>query len=217
MTFKTLFLTAIFLWATALAAQEPASEAMGRGETVLDISGESLGGNVRAGPGITFADVGSLPERTPITILSNSGVSYNGYDWFTLRFGDRIVYQWGGIMCADGGTPGILVACENARALLHPTAPAEVQFPIEGQSWGGVVRAGPGMDHERNSSLAEGTPITVVRNTGVTMNGYDWFEITYPGGSGFQWGGIVCADTELPGSFSPCDPEAALQAHESDT
>lgn len=36
---------------------------------------------------------------------------------------------------------------------------------------------GPGMDHGRIGSFCEGQPIMLMRNTGVMMNGYVWFEL----------------------------------------
>ncbi len=76
---------------------------------------------------------------------------------------------------------------------------------IAGQSWGGKVRGGPGMTFDQTDSLTEGQPVKLLRNSGVTFNGYDWFEIQYDGKTGFQWGGILCTDSaDVAGTFSPC-------------
>jgi len=79
------------------------------------------------------------------------------------------------------------------------------QLP-EAASWGGIVRAGPSTDTPRLDSLSEGEAITLVENTGVRMNGYDWFRIEYRDGrTGFQWGGIICGQTQpIPGAFEIC-------------
>ena len=34
-----------------------------------------------------------------------------GYDWFKIRDGSRIAYQWGGIMCSKAPLAGIYQAC----------------------------------------------------------------------------------------------------------
>ncbi|MEM7692843.1 MAG: SH3 domain-containing protein [Pseudomonadota bacterium] len=83
-----------------------------------------------------------------------------------------------------------------------PTWANNQGLPVSGRSYGGIVRAGPGLNFNRVTSLGEGAPITLLRDTGVAMNGYNWFEIQYRGGrTGYQWGGILCADTEITGGF----------------
>src|SRR5690606_23929864 len=75
-------------------------------------TGQSLGGNVRAGPGTEFDDMGSLPGGAPLEILRHGGASFNGYDWFEIRSGDLVGYQWGGIPCSGGTQPaGLFQQC----------------------------------------------------------------------------------------------------------
>lgn len=84
---------------------------------VVDVAGQSLGGKLRAGPGMEFRDIGSLREGAEIRILNNTGVAMNGYDWFQIELlelgaGHGAVYQWGGIMCSKGSlVPGIFTVC----------------------------------------------------------------------------------------------------------
>jgi len=49
------------------------------------------------------------------------------------------------------------------------------------------------MSSARVRSLAGCTPISFLKNTGVTTNGFPRFRIGYSGGSAYGWGGIVCA------------------------
>ena len=66
---------------------------------------------------------------------------------------------------------------------------------IPGRSYGGKLRAGPGMDFDQIASLEEGDAITILANTNVAMNGYDWFLVQLPDGrQGYQWGGLLCSD-----------------------
>ena len=79
---------------------------------------------------------------------------------------------------------------------------------MPGTSFGGSLRARPGVDTGRVGSLAEGTPVLVVANSGVWWNGYYWFEVIAPdapgGETSFQWGGILCVEGDrVPGAF-PC-------------
>lgn len=75
--------------------------------------GLSFGGKLRAGPGLSFKQVGSAPAYSPLTILRNTGVTMDGYDWFEVQMKNGLrAFQWGGIMCSDGGfIGGIYTAC----------------------------------------------------------------------------------------------------------
>jgi len=85
------------------AVQTHASGAVGGNETPVNAAARSLGGRLRSGPGTNFGTAGSLNEGTPVTILSNTGVRFDGYDWFEIRSASGfIAYQWGGIMCSEG-------------------------------------------------------------------------------------------------------------------
>ena len=69
-----------------------------------------------------------------------------------------------------------------------------VDLAVPGRSLGGRARGAPSTDGAIIGSLAEGTPVTIVADTGVWMNGYNWFEIEVNGRAyGYQWGGILCA------------------------
>lgn len=78
------------------------------------------------------------------------------------------------------------------------------RLPAPGQSLGGRVRDIPGLDGRRVTSLREGTPVTVLESTGERHRGYEWFKIRYSGGTGYQWGGIICTNRRVPGVFNTC-------------
>lgn len=85
-----------------------------------------------------------------------------------------------------------------------PAQPAG--FPYPGQSWGGIVRSGPGTNYAKIGSLAEGTPLTILSDTGVDFNGYRWFQIRWGSRTGYQWGGIICPKGRaLAGAFQVCN------------
>ena len=77
---------------------------------------------------------------------------------------------------------------------------------VLGKSLGGRVRSGPGTQFGATDSLPEGEPVVIVVNTGVMLDGYPWFEISFSEGlAGYQWGGIICSDGQLvPGVFQAC-------------
>ena len=62
-----------------------------------------------------------------------------------------------------------------------------------GKSWAGVLRAGPGMDYQRVTSLTLNQPVTLVARTEIDKDGYAWYRITLANGmTGYKWGGILC-------------------------
>lgn len=74
----------------------------------------SLGGRVRAGPGMEYENLGSIHQGTQITLLENTGVMMNGYPWFGIRvFDGQTGYQWGGIICdPHGRVQGVFETCD---------------------------------------------------------------------------------------------------------
>jgi len=78
---------------------------------------------------------------------------------------------------------------------------------VQAKSWGGIVRSGPGMEHQKVASLREGDPIVLEERSDVEMNGFPWFRITFNGNqTGFQWGGIICpVGQPVPGTFQQCN------------
>lgn len=71
-------------------------------------------------------------------------------------------------------------------------------------SCGGIVRARPDMGSRKVRSLREGQRVEILSGTGVWMNGYEWFHIDFDGRNGYQWGGILSADDQRPGSYVGC-------------
>ena len=91
-----------------------------------------------------------------------------------------------------------------------PAAAGPASYPMPAGSWGGIVRSGPGQSYAKVGSLQEGDPVTLVEKTEVFENGFPWFKIAYSGGgSGYQWGGILCAIGEArPELFQTCTTKA---------
>jgi hypothetical protein len=77
---------------------------------------------------------------------------------------------------------------------------------MRGVSYGGVLRAGPGMKYAKVASLQEGDPIDILEDTGIWFNEYKWYRVQTHRGSGYHWGGIFCveADTQIEGIFQKC-------------
>jgi hypothetical protein len=85
-----------------------------------------------------------------------------------------------------------------------PAGGAAQQLGVEGRSFGGIVRAGPGMEFAKVASLPEGAALLIEEDTGVDMGGYHWFRIRFGNRSGYQWGGILCARSEIAFALEIC-------------
>jgi hypothetical protein len=85
-----------------------------------------------------------------------------------------------------------------------PALSASARFPVSGKSFGGAFRQGPSMSTRQIGSIRERDPVTIVKNAGNEMNGYDWFQIRFKGSTGYQWGGILCSDIETKGIYQTC-------------
>ncbi len=105
---------------------------------------------------------------------------------------------------ATGCPPGTVPVPETDDCKAAPKGKEGSGKAVEGRSLGGVMRAKPRQDSSRVTSLSEGQRITILRNTGVMMNDYPWFEIRAGGTTGYKWGGILCADVPMPGVYEVC-------------
>jgi hypothetical protein len=79
------------------------------------------------------------------------------------------------------------------------------RLPISGKSFGGAFRQGPSMDTRQIGSIRERAPVTIMKNAGNEMNGFDWFQIRFKGRTGYQWGGILCSKSKVKGIYQTCD------------
>jgi hypothetical protein len=78
-------------------------QAGGYDPQVGPFSGISLGGNLRDGPGLNFGAVGATNPGQPITLLTDSGIFFDGFSWWVVVLSNgQQAYQWGGLLCASG-------------------------------------------------------------------------------------------------------------------
>ncbi|RKF13962.1 hypothetical protein D6850_12305 [Roseovarius spongiae] len=109
---------------------------------------------------------------------------------------------------------GVAPAWMMEEATAPPSQDGDGPLPdapdVEGmsaQALGGNIRSGPGTQHARIGTLARGTSITLMQDTGEELDGYNWFVIRKPDGeTGHVWGGIICTPEEtVPGVRGTCD------------
>jgi hypothetical protein len=64
------------------------------------VAAGSWGGIVRNGPGMEHGRLASLREGERVELLYNTGIMWDGYPWFLIRFRNgQLGFQWGGILC----------------------------------------------------------------------------------------------------------------------
>lgn len=184
----------------------------------LDLPGKSYGGKVRSGPGLNYRQVGSTRLNDRVILIERS-VRLDDYNWFLIRLPNgRTGYQYGGLMCADGEETGILTICGSQMDIRlsgqAPSAQPPVQnsrLDLPGKSYGGKVRAGPGLNYRQVGSTRLNDRIVLLERS-VRMDDFDWFLIRMPNGAtGYQWGGLMCADGEETGILTICGSQQDQQ------
>jgi hypothetical protein len=78
-------------------------------------------------------------------------------------------------------------------------------FPAQGQSLGGILRAGPTQSSPKVISTAEGDEMIILAR-GPMWEGYNWFRVDIRGRQGYQWGGIMCSSAPMAGIYQQCQP-----------
>ena len=175
-------------------------DAIGDGAFTLTFS-DSNGSRVLA----SYALDGRAPTEAPTVLLpaqSGSGFRYTGPGLEFQGKGDA------GIITDTGA--GITVPCriETTSSSVSNNQSGKTLVDAFGRSLGGKVRSGPGLNFPQIASFSEGQPLTIIHNSGVRMDGYDWFEVINEtnGIRGYQWGGILCARHErVTGVYQRCN------------
>jgi hypothetical protein len=98
-----------------------------------------------------------------------------------------------------------VVASGDQASVELTAASSTMTFPREAVTQGGAVREGPAMKSTLVDTLNQGDKITIIEDTGQSMNGFNWYKIKYQGGKGYHWGGLICVQGEaIPGVLSNC-------------
>lgn len=150
-------ITAATLLTTAAFTQASQFE----GGNGLNVQGQVLGGHLRSGPGVRYPSMGTLPEGTYVTIVYNSEVEYDGYEWYEILMDDGSRgFVWGGILCSNGDKLwGVYASCatyqNEARQMRNQNANADrgwMAFAVgHNGRWG--HGAGPSLSAARNFAL----------------------------------------------------------------
>lgn len=122
--------------------------------------------------------------------------------------------MWTYIVSDCHGAVQTLIENEREAQQQNDTQPQEQDYGSNmpsavnqfGFSYGGQLRMGPGMEFAKQASIEKGDQVEVIEDTGVWMDGYKWFKVRTPRGTGYHWGGIFCiTGDQLPeGVFDNC-------------
>lgn len=99
------------------------------------------------------------------------------------------------------------VAYLNEYMMPDDDPPVEVTYPFPAKSWGGKVRAGPGVNFRQLGSLREGERISLLeKREDKLFQDRPWFRIRYRGRVGYHWGGIICPiGQHIDGTYQICE------------
>ena len=98
-----LFVLGLCLAAAPAVAQNRQRPAASAPDFDRPIEAGSWGGVVRNGPGQSHARLAALREGERVTLLFNTGIVWNEFPWFLIRYRDgQVGFMWGGILCSRG-------------------------------------------------------------------------------------------------------------------
>jgi len=139
------------------------------------------------------------------------------------RAQDEYCSQHAREICGDNQTISQCFDDQRMWSSLDPDCTGAVQTIIEtereatqdnnysavnlyGQSYGGILRSGPGQEFSKVASLREGDSIEIIGDPDVWWDGYKWFKVRTDRGVGYHWGGILCVPSDTPpaGVYSNC-------------
>jgi len=83
----------------------------GTADGVFPMTGQSLGGIMRAAPSMESPKLRSLAAGADIRLLERAD-RMDGYDWFKIEAAGQSGYQWGGILCSEQAIRGAFQQCE---------------------------------------------------------------------------------------------------------
>ncbi len=84
---------------------------------------------------------------------------------------------------------------------------------VFGFSFGGILYDGPGREYGELGGLVGGDWLDLMEDTEISLDGYKWFLVDTPIGTGYHWGGNFCTEGEeaVEGVFGTCDQLAMAE------
>lgn len=107
------------------------------------------------------------------------------------------------LFLAEGRATGV-AAQDLPAGEQRPAENDAGQFPVDGTSTGGRVRAGPSTKTAILATLAPGTSVRVVGGRTDGAGRHQWMEIEWQGGRAWHWGGLICTKRRTFGVAGYC-------------
>lgn len=132
--------------------------------------------NVRTGPGLSYASIGSVNEGSTLTYLNQSSVDNRGVTWYKVSF--RSSYGWVSSVYATpsynsgtatyGGGTGADGSTWFNTTVTYVRATGRVN-----------VRSGPGVGYDSINTMEEGEQVLYLGNSSYDSRGVLWYQVQY--------------------------------------
>lgn len=165
----------------------------------MNVPAIALGTIIRRNASVSGERIERLPENEPILLIKETGIYHDDFQWFEIEYGEgQRGFAWGGTLCVDTELSGIVIDCRRLQQEMSSSATNSAETPnqtsIIGKSlFGSKIRAEANSAARQTASIAEGTPIEILQETGSFFDGWQWVRIRYGSGNeGYVWGGTIC-------------------------
>ena len=120
--------------------------------------------NVRSGPGLDFADIGTLKEGNSLDYLGSTSYDGRGVAWYLVRY--------------KGSTGWV----SSKYTTLYEDYVEGTVYASDGDT---NVRSGPGLDYKQLGTLKQGCTLDYLGTTTYDARGVAWYSVEYNGGTGW--------------------------------
>ncbi len=131
--------------------------------------------NVRTGPGLGYADMGTLEKGEQVTYLNQSSADDRGVTWYQVQYYSNgvgwVSSVYAELVASDGGTGVASTEGNVTGSYVEATG---------GQS---NVRSGPGLSYEDMGTLKKGEPAAYLGDSSVDERGVRWYSVRFEGRS----------------------------------
>lgn len=135
--------------------------------------------NVRTGPGLSYAKLGSMAKGSTLTYLEESSVDERGVTWYKVSFNSS--YGW--VSSKYASLSG------DSSVTIYVRATGRVN-----------VRSGPGVSYDSFNTMEEGEQVLYLGNSAYDSNGTLWYQIQYYS-YGTYWVSSVYSELVTTGSI----------------
>jgi uncharacterized protein YgiM (DUF1202 family) len=141
--------------------------------------------NLRSGPGISCPINTSMPHGATVKVLDGP-TQADGYNWYKVSYNGTVGYAAGAYLAPVSGTDGH--RCQTNCGGPHVGEDAFVKDTPYLH-----LRNGAGLRCDILTSMPEGAKVHVMAGPN-SVDGYDWYHVTYSDQGGHDWDGYTAGD-----------------------